>query len=68
LTEPNGMTKIFKQVGIKAEAIIQEAFASGGFGTWADLEEQTIRRKGSSSKLIDKGELRKSVSSEVEKI
>ena len=68
LTEPNGMVKIFKQIGIKAEAIIQEAFASGGFGTWEELDEKTIRRKGSSSKLIDKGELRKSISSGVEKI
>lgn len=68
LTKPNGMNKIFKQIGIKAEAIIQEAFASGGFGTWAELDEQTIKRKGSSSKLIDKGELRKSISSGVEKI
>lgn len=68
IAEKNGMTKIFKKIGIKAEAIIQEAFASGGFGTWADLEEQTIKRKGSSSKLIDKSELRKSISSGVGKI
>jgi len=68
LTEPNGMTKIFKKVGIEAERIIQEAFASGGFGTWTDLDKKTIKRKGSSSKLIDKGELRKSISSGVEKI
>jgi len=68
LTEPNGMNKIFKKVGIEAERIIQEAFASGGFGTWADLDEKTIKRKGSSTKLIDQGELRKSISSGVEKI
>lgn len=68
LTEPNGMAKIFKKVGIEAERVIQEAFASGGFGTWVNLDKKTIKRKGSSSKLIDKGELRKSISSGVEKI
>lgn len=48
----------FKKLGIACEAIIQEAFATSGFGTWAPLKH----RKG--SPLIDTGQLRKSVSSE----
>ncbi len=68
LTQPNGMVKIFKQIGIKAEAIIQEAFASGGFGTWQPLSKKTVAKKGSSSILIDTAQLRKSISSGVEKI
>lgn len=68
LTEKNGMTKIFKKVGIKAEAIIQEAFSSGGFGTWEPLSKETVAKKGSGSILIDTAQLRKSISSGVEKI
>ncbi len=68
LTEKNGMTKIFKKVGIKAEAIIQEAFATGGFGEWKELKPKTITNKGSSAILIDTAQLRKSISSGVEKI
>lgn len=68
LVEKNGMVKIFKLIGIKAEAIIQEAFASGGFGTWKPLSKRTEAAKGSSSILIDTAQLRKSISSGVEKI
>ena len=52
-------------LGIKAEAIIQEAFETQGFGQWAANAPSTASQKGSSSPLIDTGELRKSISSEV---
>lgn len=52
-------------LGIKAEAIVQEAFESGGFGKWAANSPDTIAQKGSASPLIDTGELRKSISSKV---
>ncbi len=54
-------------IGIKAEAIIQEAFASGGFGKWKPNAPLTVKLKGSSSPLIDTGQLRRAVTSEVVK-
>lgn len=68
LLKKNGMATIFRQVGAKAEQIVQLAFSSGGFGKWQPLNPKTISRKKSSSILIDSAELRKSISSEVKKI
>lgn len=52
-------------LGAYAESWIQSAFASRGFGQWKPNSPITIARKGSSAPLIDTGELRRSVSSEV---
>ncbi len=68
ITKKNGITSIFKKIGIKAEQIISLGFASGGFGTWKPLSKTTIESKGSSAILIDTAQLRKSISSTVEKI
>lgn len=57
--------KMFVILGQAAEAAIQEAFATGGFGMWAKNSYETIRRKGSNAPLIDTAELRKSISSDV---
>lgn len=59
------VVKFFELLGIKAESIIQKAFATGGFGKWAANSPRTIAKKGSSAPLIDTGELRKSITSEV---
>ena len=59
--------EVFKLLGLKAEAIIDSAFRSGGFGQWADLKESTIKEKGSAAILIDTSQLRRSVTSEVVK-
>lgn len=56
-----------KKVGIVAEEVIQEAFATRGFGNWAPNAPSTIEQKGSSSPLIDTGQLRRSITSKVEK-
>ena len=64
LAEKNGIKKIFR----KAEEIIQQAFATGGFGKWTPLSQKTIDQKGRSSILINTAQLRKSISSEVEEI
>lgn len=58
---------VYKALGIIAQNIINEAFASGGFGKWAPNKPATIERKGSSSPLIDTAQLRRAVSSEVVK-
>ena len=58
---------ILELVGIAGEAIVQEAFETGGFGTWAPLSDITIANKKSSSILIDTSQLRGAVISKVEK-
>jgi len=63
--DKKGIKALVTLLGIKAEAIIQEAFASRGFNTWAKNAPYTIAKKGSDSPLIDTGELRKTITSEV---
>lgn len=48
-------------IGAKAQEISQGAFTTRGYGTWKQLDPQTIKRKGSSQILIDKGILRSSI-------
>jgi len=59
--------KFYKILGVAAQAIVQEAFATGGFGQWKANAPSTVAKKGSSAPLIDTGVLRRSVSSEVVK-
>lgn len=56
---------VIEQLGIAGEASVQRAFSTGGFGQWQGNAESTKERKGSSSPLIDTGELRESITSEV---
>jgi phage gpG-like protein len=51
--------------GVAAEGIVQQAFETGGFGKWAPLSPITIQNKGSETILVDTGQLRQSISSEV---
>jgi hypothetical protein len=52
-------------LGVLGEQVVDEAFATRGHGTWAPNTEETIKRKGSDAPLIDKGFLRKSITSKV---
>jgi len=67
IDEENGIETILELVGIYGESIVQEAFETGGFGAWQPIKEATANRKGSSQILIHKSELRRSVTSKVEK-
>lgn len=49
-------------IGMAAASDVQETIEQGEF---APLAPETIRRKGSSKPLIDKGQLRQSITSEV---
>lgn len=53
------------KVGLVAEEVIQDAFATRGFGNWAPNAPRTIAEKGSDSPLIDTGQLRRSITSKV---
>ncbi len=65
LLEQGKIKEIYKIVGVIAEGIVAEAFATRGFGRWAANSPVTIALKGSSAPLIDTGELMKSISSVV---
>ena len=57
--------KFAQKLGIIAEEVIQTAFETEGFGNWDPNSPVTVAKKGSSKPLIDTGELRRSISSEV---
>lgn len=57
--------KLATKLGLIAEEVVQTAFATRGFGNWAPNAPMTVEKKGSDSPLIDTGELRRSISSEV---
>ena len=66
------VTKLNDEAGLTATVVINDAFDSGGFGEWAPLKEETIRRKTKNGKrgdaiLIDTGDLRRSITYEVVK-
>lgn len=63
--EQGNIRGIFEDIGLAAEAVIQEAFDTRGFGTWKENAEMTIEKKGSDAPLIDEGLLRRSITSRV---
>lgn len=58
---------LYDTLGVSAVAFIQQAFESGGYGQWAPNANNTVKQKGSSSPLIDTGQLRESITWEVKK-
>ena len=63
--EQGTMRLVLKRIGIACEAAVQKAFATRGFGRWAPDKPATVLGKKSSSPLIDTGQLRRSIASEV---
>lgn len=60
-----GVKRVLAHLGILAEDVIQEAFATRGYGLWPSLSQTTINRKGSSAILIESAQMRKAVASRV---
>lgn len=54
-------------LGVQAENVVQEGFATGGFGRWKPLAPSTVRKKGSTAILIESSKMRKAVHSAVVK-
>lgn len=54
-----------QKVAILAEGIVAEAFDTGGFGKWPALKAKTLGRKKVQQILVETGQLRNSISSEV---
>lgn len=59
--EQGDVKAILDDIGIAGETAIQEAFETGGFGKWKPLSPRTVKRKGSSAILIDKGLMRQAI-------
>lgn len=57
--------EFFTDLGIACESIVIEAFNSAGWGEWPANSPATIKRKKGSQPLIDTGQLRRSIASEV---
>lgn len=62
LLQTQDVIGFFKKLGVEGQRIVQEAFATGGFGKWAKNKPSTIAAKGSDSPLIDTSQLRRSIS------
>lgn len=60
-----GAKRTLGLLGAVGEDVIQEGFATGGWGQWSALSRETIRRKGSSAILIETTQMRKAVASRV---
>lgn len=56
------ITPWLKKIGILAEEIVQEAFATGGFGAW---KQSNMAKKKVHQTLIETQQLRNSITSEV---
>lgn len=59
---------VLKRLGFACEDAILKAFSSGGFDTWEPISQRTAKAKGSDAILIDTGQLRRSVASQVVKV
>lgn len=68
IVKNQSLEPVLERVGILAENIVQEAFATSGFGQWAkNINPEYVKLKGSDTPLIDTGQLRRSISSKVYK-
>lgn len=61
LLRTRGAKRTLAFLGAVAEDVIQEGFATRGFGNWPELSRITIRRKKSSAILIESAQMRKAV-------
>lgn len=60
-----GAKRVLAFLGALGEDVVQESFATRGWGMWPALQPGTIKRKGSSAILIESSQMRKAVSSRV---
>ena len=59
------ITKALKLGGIGGENLIDDAFNTAGFGTWASIKSSTSKRKGNDKILIETDQLHKARVSKV---
>jgi len=61
VAQGKGVDEALDIIGAFCRNISVEAFRNKGYGQWKELEEETVRRKGSSRILIDTGTLRNAI-------
>jgi hypothetical protein len=54
-----------QKVAVLAEGIVLKAFDSNGYGKWAALKPSTLAHKKNAQTLVETGQLRNSITSEV---
>jgi len=59
--------RIYTKLGMFCKQIIDDAFASNGFGQWLPLSKYTIKKKGHSRILIETEQLRRSITFRTDK-
>lgn len=57
--------QVLRNLGASALAVVDKAFDTRGYGNWPPDSPATVHAKGSSQVLVDRGELRRSISFEV---
>lgn len=65
LLRTRGAKRLLAFLGVMGEEVVQESFATRGWGQWPALKIATIKRKKSSAILIESAQMRKAVSSRV---
>lgn len=63
LLKTGSLRDIMKMVGVVAEQIVSDGFASGGFGEWVP---SNMKRKKNHQTLVETQQLRNSITSEVD--
>lgn len=63
--DKTNIEQAYKQLGVRAEAAIQMAFHTRGFGHWKPNAQMTVDLKKSDAPLIDTGQFRQSITSGV---
>lgn len=63
--EHGGVKTLLEWLGFLANAVVLEAFDTGGYGSWPKNSRRTILWKKSSKPLIDSSQLERSITSKV---
>ena len=68
LEQDLSLPNAYKALAKEAEHIVEGAFASGGYGEWEPLSDETVDNKGNDTILIETGQLKDSVKAKVVKL
>lgn len=60
------LKNMIEKIAVAGLGVVLEAFNTGGFGTWPDLEPSTWAQKKVKQKLVETHQLRDSISFEIE--
>lgn len=64
VTQEKSFVTLMKEIGVIGERVVQDAFASGGFGKWPPWQNSSYQNNAGQL-LVDTGQLRDSITSDV---